>query len=624
MADISPSRAAVRAEMIDLSRAAPFRIGKLLVKPALREIARDGERQTVEPRMLQVLIALWEERGEVVSRERLIQRAWGGRIVSDDAINNCIAKLRRMGEAREAFAVETVSRVGYRLVERPDGPPQRARPRRFWPLVVAALALVGMAALAVWAARGPAPIKTVVQVDAFEATADGAALAGRVRDHVTAALAAQQLDFVATGKASAPALRVAGAVDANGPAAQVRVTVADGRSGAILWQAAFNGSSALDSPLPEQATARAATAISMAAEMHAASRGEISPQALRAYVQGRDGFRERRNLIEQVAHMRTVTKEAPRLALGHASTAQILASAAWDQPAAVREAWLREAVAEAKLAIRLDPSVGIAYTALSNALGQKDYAGRQAVLEEGLRRAPLDGAVQSYFGLFLAETGRPMEGLPYVRRSQSIDPFAAPRQFGNATYFATLGAADEGRAQIARSRRTWPENGRIPVFSSLFAVLAAEPGEGREIVRELGRSFPNAVARPDLWLSYFDALQCRCRTDEVAQAIRRAAISGEIEPGMGFTALARLGAVSEALDVAQSARNEDLLRDHRLLFARQTAPMRRDRRFMDLAGKLGLAGYWRTSGRWPEFCAEPGLPYDCKAEAERVTGGIPP
>ena len=41
---------------------------------------------------------------------------------------------------------------------------------------------------------------------------------------------------------------------------------------------------------------------------------------------------------------------------------------------------------------------------------------------------------------------------------------------------------------------------------------------------------------------------------------------------------------------------------------------------MDLAGDLGLVDYWRRSDKWPEFCAEPGLPYDCKVEAARVAG----
>lgn len=28
--------------------------------------------------------------------------------------------------------------------------------------------------------------------------------------------------------------------------------------------------------------------------------------------------------------------------------------------------------------------------------------------------------------------------------------------------------------------------------------------------------------------------------------------------------------------------------------------------------------YWRKSGKWPDFCFRPDLPYDCKAEAARL------
>jgi hypothetical protein len=54
-----------------------------------------------------------------------------------------------------------------------------------------------------------------------------------------------------------------------------------------------------------------------------------------------------------------------------------------------------------------------------------------------------------------------------------------------------------------------------------------------------------------------------------------------------------------------------------LLYAPTTSSMRRDPRFVALAARLGLVEYWRSTGHWPDFCAEPGLPYDCKVGAMR-------
>jgi len=52
--------------------------------------------------------------------------------------------------------------------------------------------------------------------------------------------------------------------------------------------------------------------------------------------------------------------------------------------------------------------------------------------------------------------------------------------------------------------------------------------------------------------------------------------------------------------------------------------MRSDPRFMQVAANLGLVNYWRSTGQWPDFCSEPGLPYDCRAAAKALTPTPPP
>ena len=39
---------------------------------------------------------------------------------------------------------------------------------------------------------------------------------------------------------------------------------------------------------------------------------------------------------------------------------------------------------------------------------------------------------------------------------------------------------------------------------------------------------------------------------------------------------------------------------------------------MQLAARSGLIGYWRETGKWPDFCFDPDLPYDCKKEAAKL------
>ncbi|MES2444421.1 MAG: winged helix-turn-helix domain-containing protein [Pseudomonadota bacterium] len=116
---------------IELGDAHELRLGGVLVRPSLRTLRRtDGAEQVIEPRVMQVLVALAEAEGAIVTRDALTRRCWEGRIVGEDAINRVISRLRRSAEGfcGGAFRIETVTKVGYRLVAG-DGEPVAARPR---------------------------------------------------------------------------------------------------------------------------------------------------------------------------------------------------------------------------------------------------------------------------------------------------------------------------------------------------------------------------------------------------------------------------------------------------------------------------------------------------------------
>jgi DNA-binding winged helix-turn-helix (wHTH) protein/tetratricopeptide (TPR) repeat protein len=104
---------------IQLARERPFRLGAVEVRPATREVVGPDGREVLEPRVMQVLVALARAGGEIVSREDLTESCWDGRIVGDDAINRVLSRLRRLSEGvgREGWRLETITKVGYRLVE---------------------------------------------------------------------------------------------------------------------------------------------------------------------------------------------------------------------------------------------------------------------------------------------------------------------------------------------------------------------------------------------------------------------------------------------------------------------------------------------------------------------------
>ena len=135
-----------RALSIDLTAEPPFRIGAAEVFPLSRDARAGDHCERLQPQTLKVLLLLARHRGDVVTREELIECIWDGRFVGDDVINRSISQLRQFAGRVEGFRIETVPRVGYRLVEQVDRP---GSGRRWWisGAVAALLAIVAIALL---------------------------------------------------------------------------------------------------------------------------------------------------------------------------------------------------------------------------------------------------------------------------------------------------------------------------------------------------------------------------------------------------------------------------------------------------------------------------------------------
>src|SRR3954452_16947067 len=103
---------------INLAETSDFDLGGLRVSPARRQVCMSGDCHELEPKVAQVLIALASVSPAVVSRDKLIEQCWAGRIVGDDALNRCIVALRHLAKeySPHPFTIETVPRVGYLLV----------------------------------------------------------------------------------------------------------------------------------------------------------------------------------------------------------------------------------------------------------------------------------------------------------------------------------------------------------------------------------------------------------------------------------------------------------------------------------------------------------------------------
>ncbi|PKM05881.1 MAG: transcriptional regulator, partial [Gammaproteobacteria bacterium HGW-Gammaproteobacteria-7] len=80
----------------------------------------DGLETALEPRLMEVLVALAEHAGEVVSADQLLIEVWRGTFYGDNPVHRAIAQLRRLigDSSRTPRYIETIRKRGYRLIAR--------------------------------------------------------------------------------------------------------------------------------------------------------------------------------------------------------------------------------------------------------------------------------------------------------------------------------------------------------------------------------------------------------------------------------------------------------------------------------------------------------------------------
>ena len=101
-----------------------IRFGSFQIDQQREEVTQNGSRLKLQGKVFQILLALLEKPGEVVTREELRQRLWPAEtLVNYDAnVNTTVNKLRQtLGDSSDKpLYIETVPRKGYCFVGQPE------------------------------------------------------------------------------------------------------------------------------------------------------------------------------------------------------------------------------------------------------------------------------------------------------------------------------------------------------------------------------------------------------------------------------------------------------------------------------------------------------------------------
>lgn len=93
-----------------------FKINHFSIDPDDNTVTSEGVKRHVEPKAMQVLLALAEHAEKTVSRQYLLETAWGNRVVVDEALTRIISQLRSVfHDSKSRTLIQTVPKKGYRL-----------------------------------------------------------------------------------------------------------------------------------------------------------------------------------------------------------------------------------------------------------------------------------------------------------------------------------------------------------------------------------------------------------------------------------------------------------------------------------------------------------------------------
>lgn len=118
-------------------------------------------RETLDPKVMDVLVFMTRHAGEVVSRDELRAQLWPHAIVTDDAVTRCFYVLRTQlshagGDPRYRALFETLRKRGYRFNGEIGSPMplEAAMPHRTAGLRIMAIAVAIVAAIALFVITG--------------------------------------------------------------------------------------------------------------------------------------------------------------------------------------------------------------------------------------------------------------------------------------------------------------------------------------------------------------------------------------------------------------------------------------------------------------------------------------
>ncbi len=439
------------------------RFGPFQLDLRAAELHHKGSRAKLPEQPFQVLVALLEHPGEVITREELRHRLWGSDTFVDfeQGLNTAVKRLREVlgDSAEKPQYIETVPRHGYRLmvpVERPEATVPSisqapARGRRIW-LATLALIVVAVAASIVerqklldWLrpshihSLAVLPLENLSGDPEEEYFADGMTEQlitelGKVR---TLRVISRQsvMQYKGTNKTVPQIARelhvdavVEGSAMRSGDQVRIAAQLVQVKPERHLWSESYERDLrdviALQREVSQAIVGEINGKISSAERASLAKARPVNPEAYDAYLHGRYHWqRWPEGLEKSVEYFQKAIEKDPGCAQAYAGLALCYTSMGYFE--APKEAFPKARAAALK-ALELDETLSDAHAALGYVKlnSDWDWAGAEREFRRALELDPSSTDAHDRYATYLVTMGRFDQGISEAKQALAHDPLS--------------------------------------------------------------------------------------------------------------------------------------------------------------------------------------------------------
>lgn len=393
---------------------------------------------------------------------------------------------------------------------------------------------------------------------------------------------------------------------------KISVNLKDQRSGVVLWSGDFSHEVA-DASAARQAAVAASQVVRCGLWGASAYPRPMPDRALSLYLQwcNEHWSGSSRENAELDAAKR-VTVALPDFSFGWSALALAtipLAAASSSEAPRLRA----EGIAAARKSMALDDLNPEGYMALAGLAPERQFGEREKLLVQALGVRPTEcGCERQAYGDFLAAVGRMTEAAEQYERARDMRPLAPFSNLRLAQALFMIGRSEEAQKLLDQSIALWPDATSLQLLKLKSALWTGQYDSALAVLDN--PDLPLTSDQRAAMARAMSALRSGSAAGEAeaARALQDLAANPRFNDKLVVAMLAALGAHAAAVERAAALIRDRGLWQSEILFEPRLLEADSTPEYQQLVQSLGLAAFWKQSGKFPDLCRTREPPPFCR------------